>query len=306
MSNYNDIKDDEFRVLGSKDPMYMTPPGTDSTPPGNRNKWLVPCLILLGLLLVGAAVLLFRGKKEAQEIGVYETPPPPVSPPARKVVKLLGTPADSLSSYTEQIDTVINDVPLTILIPWNATPELSVGKPDKKDKSIILITQAADIRADNKQILGSFVLKGEPLAWGKSKHGYCAIIDGSLSIGIAEDSPLFEKAIDTKGYFFRQFGLVDNGKLIEHEIKNKAFRRALCTRYGQIFVVISGNPESFHDFAQALIDLDVDTAISLVGSEYAYGWHTDPSGTFHELAPDIHKYRNESYLRWRAPQSKSL
>ena len=304
MSNYNDIKDDEFRIIGSKDKgaFNRIPPqrsdGPDN-PQNNKRKWTVPLLLAaVVLLLLGGMIYFFGLRKSSPEYGVYEIGETPPSPPVKKEIRLLGHPTDSLS-YTEQIDTVINDIPLTILLPHNAIPELSVGRPDKKDESIILITQAADIRGDNKKILGSFVLKGEPLAWGKSKHGFCAIIDSTMTVGIAEDSPLFEKAIDADGYFFRQFGLVDHGKLIEHELKNKAYRRALCNRQGQQFICISGTQESFHDFAQALIDLDVETAISLVGSLYAYGWHIDRTGTFHELGADVHKYKNESYLLWR-------
>ncbi len=37
---------------------------------------------------------------------------------------------------------------------------------DKEDKSVVYVAQAADVRADNGEIVGAFVLKGEPRAWG--------------------------------------------------------------------------------------------------------------------------------------------
>ena len=36
---------------------------------------------------------------------------------------------------------------------------------DKEDKSVVYVAQAADVCADNG-IVGAFVLKGEPRAWG--------------------------------------------------------------------------------------------------------------------------------------------
>ena len=49
-----------------------------------------------------------------------------------------------------------------------------------------------------------------------------AIINDKITIGIADNSPLFEQATETGGYFFRQYPLVDNGKLVENEPKNKS------------------------------------------------------------------------------------
>lgn len=61
--------------------------------------------------------------------------------------------------------------------------------------------QAADVRADNGDIVGAFVLKGEPKAWGLSKKGFCATISGNVTIGVANNTPLFEEATETEGYF---------------------------------------------------------------------------------------------------------
>ncbi len=176
-----------------------------------------------------------------------------------------------------------------------------MGVPDRNDRRIILAAQAADIRKDNREILGAFVLKGEPLAWGLSKKGFCAIIEGKVTVGVSENSPLFEEATEKEGYFFRQYPLVDNGVLVENEPKNKTMRKALCARAEQIFVAVSESDESFHDFAQALIDLGVENAIYLVGSHSAFGWYIDAEGQKTLFAPDIHRgtYKNESYIIWK-------
>ena len=178
---------------------------------------------------------------------------------------------------------------------------MTLGVPDRNDKSIILAAQAADIRRDNRKILGAFVLKGEPLAWGLSKKGFCSIIDGVVTVGYSENSPLFEEAVDKGGYFFRQFALVDNGRLVENDLDNKTMRKALCSRSGQIFIAVSETDESMHNFAQALVDLEVDNAIYLVGSHSSFGWFIDENGEKTLFAPDVHRgtYKNENYIVWK-------
>lgn len=309
MSNYkDDMRDDEIRIIGAQsrkilfDASYsdeVTPEPQESP---TRKKWLLWLALLAILLLIGLGLLLLlqRSPHEDPYDGVFEPREEMPAQAVKKEIKLLGHEADSLSSYTERIDTVINDVRLAVFIPYNATPELIVGKPNDNDSSIILAAQAADIRADNKEILGAFVDKGTPLAWGLSKKGFCAIIEGKMTIGTSENSPLFEQATETGGYFFRQFPLVDQGVLVENELKNKSVRKALCSRYGQFFIAVTENDESFHDFAQALVDLGVEDAISLVGSKYAFGWWRDLEGVMTSFAEGWHQYRRENYVVWRS------
>ena len=152
--------------------------------------------------------------------------------------------------------------------------------------------------------MGAFVLKGEPLAWGLSKKGFCAIIDGNTTIGVADNTHLFEQATERGGYFFRQYPLVKNGVMVENEPKGKSIRRGLCKRAGEILVIESTDKESFHDFAQALADLRIDNAVYLVGGG-AYGWAIDKSGEKHIFGnknyPNIRrkKPQNVSHIVWR-------
>ena len=308
MSDYkDDMRDDEIRVIGARSRKYLTeehlsemaPP--QMMPSHSRKILLIWPALLAVLLLIGLGLFLLLRPKPYEDPydGVFEPKEEIPVLPVKKEKKLLGHEADSLTSYTERIDTVINDVRIAIFIPHNATPELIVGKPNDNDPNIILAAQAADIRADNKEILGAFVDKGTPLAWGLSKKGYCAIIDGKMAIGTSENSPLFEQATATGGYFFRQFPLVDKGILVENEQKNKSVRKALCSRYGQIFIAVTEDDESYHDFAQALVDLGVEDAISLVGSRYAFGWWRDYDGVKTSFAEGWHQYRKENYVGWR-------
>ena len=293
MSKYKDIKDDEIRIIGTTQ---------EEKKKGGLWGWLAIAL-MAAACLVGAILYISRDEdpSDAQEEN-YEVVFEPTAPVTqdKEEVKLLGDYSDSTKAYTEHLKKTVNDIPLDIYIPHNAVPELFLGVPDLQDKSIVLTTQAADIRADNGKIVGAFVLKGEPLSWGLSKKGYCGIIDGNVTVGVAENSPLFEMATETGGYFFRQYPLVNNGVLVENEPKGKSIRKALCDRNGEIFVVMSQSQESFHDFAQALVDMGVDNAIYLVGS-VSYGYFRD---YYDHLAVIYDKrrrgYKNENFIVWRA------
>jgi len=287
-----DIRDDEFRVIGH------APAPDVSASEKSRRKMGVTIVSAFLVIAIGILTIVNWPKDvpEDPNEGLFENAPEQV---VHKPVSPLGTATDA--HYTEKLDTVINDVQLSIYIPHNAKPELTLGVPDRKDKNIILAAQAADIRKDNRKILGAFVLKGEPLAWGLSKKGFCAIIEGKVTVGVSENSPLFEEATEKEGYFFRQFPLVDNGTLVESDQKNKTMRKALCSRAGQLFIAVSETDESMHDFAQALVDLDVENAIYLVGSHSSFGWYIDEVGEKTLFAPDVHRgtYKNENYIVWR-------
>ena len=291
-----DIRDDEFRVIGKH-----SSPSPEKDGGGKTTNYLVAILsliLVLGICLF--AILKWpKEKPEDPEDGLFEDLPEVVV--NNETLKPLGKETDL--SYTEKIDTIVNDVVLSIYVPHNATPELTLGVPDRNDKSIIFAAQAADIRKDNRKILGAFVLKGEPLAWGLSKKGFCAIIEGNITLGVSENSPLFEEATEKEGYFFRQYPLVDNKTLVENEPKNKTMRKALCSRAGEVFVVVSETDESFHDFAQALVDLGVENAIYLVGSHSSFGWFVDANREKTLFAPDVHRetYQNENYIVWKIP-----
>lgn len=297
--NEVDIHDDELRVIGQK----RTHHSSDDIRLKKHWWWIAVALLICGII---ASVFLFSGKEEEMselEAVVFEPMiEPDDSPVAEEALAPLGDYSDTTltKAYTEHLRDTINDIPLDIYIPHNAVPELALGVSDIHDKSIILTTQAADIRADNGKIVGAFVLKGKPLSWGLSKKGYCGIIDGKLTVGVADNSPIFEEATEKGGYFFRQYPLVDNGVLIENEPKGKSIRKALCDRNGEIMVVMSQTPESFHDFAQALVDLKVDNAIYLVGSS-SFGYFRD---RYDHLAIIYNKFRYgyqyENFIVWKS------
>lgn len=297
MSNKTDeIRDDEIRIIGKNG---------KQTDQGGR-KWL---WISLGAVAVVAVVLVLvlslsgrkRTNNEAEVVPELFDPVPVVEQPSESESgkkAWLGDYSDEVTPYTEHIQRTINDINLDIYIPHNARPSLLLGVPDPSDSRIIFANQAADVRADNGKINGAYVLTGKPLAWGLSKKGYVAVIDGEVTVGVADNSPLFEKATETGGYFFRQYALVDNGVLVENAPKNKAVRKAICDRAGEIMVVMSESKESFHDFAQALVDLQVDNAVYLVAS-ISHGFYRDRDGEFQMIYERGQiRYPNENYILW--------
>ena len=156
--NEYDIKDTEFRIIGQS-----SLPAEPQQKPRKTWQW-----ILLGALaLVVLGVLVFGGRSSENETHVDEEiiedvvfePMNEIKVPEefQEPLKPLGDYSDTtlVKPYTEHLRDTINDIPIDIYIPHNAKPELMVGVPNLHDKSIILTTQAADIRADNGKIVGS-------------------------------------------------------------------------------------------------------------------------------------------------------
>lgn len=297
MKELKEIQDNQIRIVGEE----------GRRKPLSRGGWIA-IIALFGVILVAIFVVLHNKKESieylsAPEPSLFEPEPEVVCENSRR--EWIGREVDSLEvGFTEIRDTLINDIPIRIFIPHNAEMSLHIGKMDREDRSVIYAAQAADVRADNGGIVGAFVLKGEPRAWGLSKKGFCASINGVVTVGVADNTPLFEQATEESGYFFRQYPLVCDGQLVDNEPKGKSIRRAICDRQGEIFMVETGTIESFHDFAQALVDLGVDNAVYLVGSA-AYGWAVDDEGTVHEFGNDgsytanSKMPKNTSYIVWR-------
>ena len=264
MKDKYEIGDNEIRIVG----------GGQSV---KKRRWLPWAIAALVVAAVVAAIMLFSGKSEPTPIVV--DPQPATEEPDQQWV-LNSTP--SHKTTTTVADTLVDSIQLQILTPCNAVPSLVVGNIDTSDKKIVLASMAADLRSDNGKIVGAFVMAGEPLSWGLSKKGYCAIFNDSICIGTAENTSLFEHATEVGGYFFRQYPAVNNGVMMENNPKNKAFRRALCTLDGKICIIHTTDRVLMNDFSAALVSLGVKDAIFLVGST-ANGWYRNEKGTAVEI-----------------------
>lgn len=282
-----EIKDTEIRVIGGEQ---------DKSP----FSWKQLIILGVALIVLGCGLLVwicFPSSDEEAEVGVFEQEVVVPQPhPLRGWIASLDT-ITAVGTITK--DTIVNDIPVRIYAPLNATPRLEVGYDVINDRQHnILLFQAADVRADNKKIVGAFVLRGQPLSWGLSKKGYCAIIDNQITVGVADNSPLFEEATDKNGYFFRQYPLVDSARIVESELKAKSIRRGLCDLEDRIVVVETQTPESMHDFSQALVDIGTTHAIYLVGST-AIGWSMDMDGNGTKMGLwDPRAYKNISFIVW--------
>ena len=289
-----DILDDEIRIISSE--------GKPSQPqPGGRKLrlpwwgWVaVVVIIVLALTLVLTIRSASVADDEMGEVQITETTPEPAA--AKDA-----TPAVTKAAvpYTSQTDTTINGRRLTILRPHNAAAKLVIGDSILDADDPVLVTQAADVRLDNGQIVGAFVMNGEMKSRGKAKSGFCAIINDVITIGVAQTTPLLERATEENGFFFRQYPLVFEGEVIENKPKNRSQRKALATLNGETVVVLSLERLSFSEFSHALVDLGVKNAIYLVGSS-AYLKAKLEDGHIYEFGERVqNSYANSNYIFWQ-------
>lgn len=308
MSNKRlDIGDDEIRVIS---------PTGDESPRNDgkrkRKRYLYGIISVIAAAAVAAIVLTVLRPGNADETEPEDVVGSPVIERGavfrpRSEVKAIdkiakddindSTPANE--RYTSRRDTTVSGMRLIILTPHGAVPTLEVGNDVVNDTTVILAAQAADIRSDNGEIAGAYVVKGELLSKGEAKAGYCSIVNGEVNIGVADATPMLEQALESEGYFFRQYPLVAAGQLIENKPQGKARRKALAEIDGTICVVASADKLTFHDFSQALIDAGARNAIYLVGAN-STTFYTDRDGVRHNIgsvyenAPD-----NINYIVWR-------
>lgn len=289
-NNDHNIQDDEFRVLGTGSNVPV-----DHGDELRRRNRLIAWVSFAIVALLGLGMILFWPRSEAPDDveGVFES---------RSETEAFAY-LDTLTVETPcvvRLDTLVSGHLLKLFIPHRAHARLVVGDLDEKDRQAVMIFQAADIRADNHEILGEFVLVGEQLATGVSKKGYCAIIDGKVSVGVGESTPLLAESMADGGYFFRQYALVDGGEPVMNKPRNSTVRKALCDMNGQIFVAVSAEKLTLDEFAKVLADIGVNNAIYLIGSDFAYGWSVDKDGSREEFGYEDRRpeYRKQSYILW--------
>ncbi len=195
------------------------------------------------------------GEDGMDEAVQYVQPVPPVRTQAAVDD---GVPA---KAYTQVRDTVAGGIELHVLTPVNATPSLEIGFGALSDTTVVLAAQAADTRRDNGKIVCACVVKGELLSKGVAKAGFCSIIGGEITIGVADATPMFEQALAGDGDFFRQYPLVVGGQVVENKPKNESQRRALAEIDGKACIVSSARRVTLRDFSQALVEIGVRNAI---------------------------------------------
>lgn len=287
MISRHDIDDNEIRIITSQKEEPVAHPVPPRKP---KRRYTVPAIIVLAAIV--AFLIWICGnafwKRSQHQSGTGGSN---VGNTAK---------ADSISkAFVEISDTTIHGVSLTVLRPVGGTPTLAVGPGPLADTAAVLVMPAADVRSDNGAIVGAYVVQGQLLSKGYSKSGFCAIIGGTPIIGVADATPYLEQALESGGYFFRQYPLVVGNQLLENKPKGRSFRKALAEWNGTTVVVLSRSRLTFHDFAQTLVYMGVTNAIYLVGSE-AFGFAVDAGGDrieFGKEVPSLSVCAN--YIIWR-------
>lgn len=287
-----EIGDDEIRILGKK-PKFSS-----------KTKKII-AIVLAIVLLVGIFLLLFLTKfGENDDLPVVDLPEDEYVISTEEITT--DNSDNSGNSTVSMVDTVLVDtaglsVSLRIFTPMNATMDLFVGEIDTNDNNILLAIQAAEIRADNDSILGDFVLNGDLLAEGKTRKGFCALIDGQAIIGVGEGDTYLDKAIESDGDYFRQYPLVSNGCQVSNKPQNITIRRALCVWKERVVVVQSLDTITLDAFSQSLVQLGVTNAINLMGGyKLTQGWvQISPKNRLRFYEKWREKKENRSFLVFR-------
>ncbi len=284
----DNMLDNEIRVLGSDSELRNK----------DKKKRHKKTLRWLGIIILSIVIGIVTWEHLRSDTSFLEKTQDNPLPADTLSVETLKDSVSTGPSYTIVSDTTINDIQLCIFTPIGGRVGLSICHHIEKEKDVVLAAHAANLRADDGTPAGAFVYNGELLSKGHSKYGFCAIVDGTVSIGRQIETPLFERAIEQNGCFFRQYSIVSNGKLVSVPPKGKSVRRALCLKGNVLMIIESGTPESFHDFSQALEDFGVSEALALVGSDAAVIWrdkkgHLTYRGVFGE------DYPMENYIVWR-------
>ena len=316
-NNLNDICDDDIRIVGgtksskssqetlehesedskhielhkTDDAIITRNQGGDLMKRKKKNNILLLGCILIVIVVVVLCCWSIFSKEKVQEIFTINS-------------LALADNADDRYSYQycdeETID--VDGLKLRIVTPYNSVPSLEIGHDCLSDTTTVCIVQAASIAIDkygNSSVVGAMVKDGKPISWGRSKAGYCAIIDDSIHIGASKHTHLFEQATERGGDFFRQFSLVENGKLSSMKNKDRYIRHALCVRNGRLSIVASIDSVVINDFTNALIKADVVEAIMLEGGDPIFE-HVDIEGKRHNYGVVDYPYSNAvSYLVWK-------
>ena len=129
MSELEDIRDDQIRVIGSK----------VIKKPLLRRRWVIVSLLLLAVAVIVLLALLWSGRSGRVDAEEAMTPAEVVEPalfePVEPIVVEETQPCTSLGIFADSIaqgfveikDTLINDIPLRLFIPHNALMSLHIG-----------------------------------------------------------------------------------------------------------------------------------------------------------------------------------
>ena len=277
-------EEDEIQVLGVP---------TQGKKTGWR-KWSLWYMPLAIAVIIGACWLLLWNTGDAEKNKV-------LSDKESDIPLLMKNEKETAGSMTivhiNILADTVNDVPMQIFLLEGVDSDLSLGLPSIQDTAILMALPAADIRKDNLDIVGDFVLEGRRYGNGKRKEGYCAMLRGQLFLGVSVSDTIMNYCMDRQGSFFRQYALVSKHKIWPNRLKGKSLRRAVAKKENdaRIYVVVSRQRESLYDFSEALSDYGMCDAIYLPGGD-AYAFYRMNDEIFFLGISQEHVYPNTNYL----------
>lgn len=290
--NNSDINDNEIRIISSDS-------NTNISTSGSRHKKNILIWLGITIFVITIGAFLYSFLKSDSRNGDEDSFVIMENVDNKKTSANAAVSSTTKKGYVEITDTKINNIQLSIFTPRFAVAKLQIGIEALQDTAAVFVIQAADVRKDNGEIVGTYVSKGNLISKGHSKSGFCAIIGGTPIVGVSDKTPYLEQAIETNGYFFRQYPLVVGGQLVENKPKGKSIRKAIAEWNDEIVVVMSKNRLTFHEFAQVLVEMGVSNAIYLVGSS-TFGFAVDSVGNrieFGQKETDISN--NTNYIVWK-------
>ncbi|MCH5319272.1 MAG: hypothetical protein J1E38_06145 [Paramuribaculum sp.] len=296
-SSKNNVSENRMSSVGSFDEEFQEETQIDALSPNYCSKTNSKCVYLIFtviLVLVIGLILFFVFHNNKKEVANDQEFPIEITEDTER------NEITGLTAFSTINEVAVGDHELIIITPENAIPALAIGEEVLGDSSIVLIAQAADIREDNGEILGSYVLNGEMKSRGQSKAGFCSIIGDEVTIGVDLSTPKLEQAIESGGFFFRQFPLIVANQPIDNSLRYISYRKALVQLDGKISVVLSKDKMTLNQFARLLSEMGVREAIYLIGST-SYGFAIDKNGKKIEFGERVDSPSpNVNYIYWRS------
>lgn len=276
------FKGNEIEVLGASLVKKEQPETLVEAKPTSRlHPWMAAAIAIAIIIILTIVLVALFGRKNDNSNGLplEESEISEIMPAQQTRVNPEAMPSTnpSLSSDAEAaaakskiipVYDSINDVPFAFYPIDAFKAEVTFNRPDSADQNIMLAVTAADVRADNGEIAGEFIIDKKQLTRGSRKPGWCYISPaGQITIGIGAAQEAKKQALADGGCFFRQLALVMDGEVMPNQLKGKSKRRALAFINGKPAIVKSAERESIYDFSQALADYGFSHAIYLPGGE---------------------------------------
>ena len=194
---------------------------------------------------------------------------------------------------------------LTFYYPKFSSIDLVCGTmPSIKDKNVLFCAEAAFTGELLKEFKHSNIL-GDHVSGGIKYHGTSNRRNTGAFVYYNGTYKFVNENLDKELYLaaakggmgFCQEMMIHEGKRMPTIRKdaNKNEFRALCDRYGRLYVIDSKGVSSFGDFIDNLLKAGVTEALYLdMGSGWNYSWWRDDQGIAHE----IHSHRIAFTTNW--------